>query len=133
MKKRFLFLYIAILATIALVFLLSWLPSPHLSKYGFLPGGLAYWTDAGANMNKRTAIPLIFLGIFSGIWLQITRQEWYWWIFMWVGLVIVVFIAEAGQLALPKRHFDWGDVVWGALGAFGGMAGVYGSGFVRRR
>lgn len=125
-------IYLAILATIALVFLLSWLPSPRLSKYGFLPARLAYWTDAGANMNKRTAIPLIFLGIFSGVWLQITRQEWYWWLFAWLGLVVVVFIAEAGQLVLPKRNFDWGDVAWGAIGALGGMACVYGSKLVRR-
>jgi hypothetical protein len=124
-KKRLILIYVAILATIGIVFFLSWLPNPNLGKYGFLPGRLAHWTDANSNMNLRTAVPLVLLGLFSGIWLNITRQEWYWWIATWLGLVIVVLIAEAGQLVLPKRHFDWGDVMWGALGAFGGMACVW--------
>lgn len=73
-------------------------------------------------MNLRTAIPLVFLGVFSGIWLVLKRHKWPGWIGVWATLVLVVAIAEVGQLVLPRRHFDWGDIVWGALGAGVGMA-----------
>jgi hypothetical protein len=36
------------------------------------------------------------------------------------GLVSIAFIAEAGQLGLPDRHFDWGDIAWGTAGTLAG-------------
>ncbi|GAB3904421.1 hypothetical protein GCM10028803_33840 [Larkinella knui] len=119
--------------TIGIVFGLSWLPNPHLSKYGFLPARLAYWTDADANMNVRTAVPMVFLGLFSGIWLISRKYGGYWWAGIWLALVLIILIAEVGQLALPRRHFDWGDVMWGALGALGGITAIRMAGFLVKK
>lgn len=43
------------------------------------------------------------------------------WLITWLGLVAIVTLAEAGQLLLPLRHFDWGDIGWGAVGAAVGL------------
>ncbi|MFC5412534.1 hypothetical protein ACFPMF_24630 [Larkinella bovis] len=118
-------LNLLILIFIALVFYFSWLPNPHIGTYGFLPARLAYWTDADDNMNLRTAVPLVFLGLFSGMWLVSRKYTGPQWAVTWLGLIVIVALAEIGQLALPKRHFDWGDIVWGAAGALGGMAVVW--------
>lgn len=72
-------------------------------------------------MNIRTAIPFVFLGGISAIWLIITNRTWPIWIAAWISLIAIVTIAEAGQLLLPLRHFDWGDIGWGAAGAAAGL------------
>ncbi|WP_460911817.1 VanZ family protein [Spirosoma areae] len=104
-----------------IVFYLSWLPDPALSKYGFLPDWLARWTDAEVNDKLRTGVPLLFLGFFTGFLLSLTKKGWKWWVAALVGLVSIVLIAELGQLLLPHRSFDWGDVVWGSIGSLSGL------------
>ncbi len=104
-----------------LIFLLSWLPDPGLGNYKFLPDWLARWTDAQVNDNIRTAVPLVFLGFVAGGWLALKKRPFPWWFGVWSGLVGVVLIAEIGQLFLPARNFDWGDVAWGAVGSLVGM------------
>ena len=106
---------------IAAVFYFSWLPQPRLGKSAYLPQWLTNWTDSNANMNLRTAIPFIFLGMICGLRLLLSKPVWYRWLIMWLTLVLLVLLAEAGQLILPLRHFDWGDILWGAIGAFIGM------------
>ncbi|MFN8352799.1 MAG: hypothetical protein U0Y10_00005, partial [Spirosomataceae bacterium] len=39
----------------------------------------------------------------------------------WLLLLGIVIVAELGQLMLPQRHPDWGDIGWGALGSTLGM------------
>ncbi|GAB3545425.1 VanZ family protein [Spirosoma fluminis] len=72
-------------------------------------------------MNTRTAVPFALLGILGGIALLRKSPEWYWWLIVWAFSVLIALVAELGQLILPLRHFDWGDVCWGALGAGSGM------------
>lgn len=105
----------------SLIFLLSWLPDPGLGNYKFLPDWLARWTDAQVNDNIRTAVPLLFLGYMAGCWLALKKRDFRWWLGVWFGLTAVVLIAEMGQLLLPARNFDWGDVGWGAVGALVGL------------
>ncbi|GAB3512745.1 hypothetical protein GCM10027341_53860 [Spirosoma knui] len=76
-------------------------------------------------MNIRTAVPFVLLGILSGIALVRKSPEWYWWLIVWGFTVLLALAAEVGQLILPLRHFDWGDVFWGALGAGGSMVLVW--------
>ena len=121
MRYRPALITLPLLAGTIIIFILSWLPDPVLGKYGFLPGWLAHWTDAGANDNLRTAVPFLFLGFFTGGWLLLTKKEWRWWLIALVGLVSIAFIAEAGQLTLPRRNFDWGDVAWGTMGTLSGL------------
>lgn len=115
-----------------IILYLSWLPHPNLSGYGLLPDWLARWTDADDNMNVRTAVPFVFLGLCGGAWLIRTGQVWHRWFITWLALVLVVIVAEAGQLMLPLRHFDWGDISWGAAGAWGGMALQWAGSAIRR-
>ncbi|MCX6219068.1 hypothetical protein [Spirosoma sp.] len=103
------------------VFLFSWLPQPRLELSNYLPIWVTKWADDDANMNIRTAIPFIFLGGLSAIWLVSTNRTWPMWLAAWLGLVGIVTLAEAGQLLLPLRHFDWGDIGWGAAGAAAGI------------
>lgn len=109
------------IAGIVAVLYFSWLPYPNLGKYGYLPRWLSRWTDTNANMNTRTAVPFTFLGMVSGFRLLLSKLVWYRWLTMWLILVLLVFLAEVGQLLLTLRHFDWGDIIWGAAGAFIGM------------
>ncbi|MEZ0485097.1 VanZ family protein [Fibrella aquatica] len=100
---------------------LSWLPTPNLGVYGILPRWLTRWTDSTANMNVRTAVPLGILGFLSGLWLLMSKRTCSSWLAVWLVLVAVVSIAEIGQLILPHRHFDWGDICWGSVGACIGL------------
>jgi drug/metabolite transporter (DMT)-like permease len=106
---------------VAVVFYFSWIPEPRLSLSEYMPAWLSQWTDNETNMNLRTAIPFVFLGVLVAVWLLRTNQSWYRWIAGWLLLVAVVVVAEAGQLLLPLRHFDWGDIGWGAVGAAAGL------------
>ncbi|RZM11708.1 MAG: hypothetical protein EOO88_46520 [Pedobacter sp.] len=107
---------------IIIVCFLSWLPTPNLGVYGILPRWITQWTDNTANMNTRTAIPLALLGTCCGLWLVQGKRTWANWVVMWLVLIAIVGIAELGQLMLPHRHFDWGDISWGSIGACGGLS-----------
>lgn len=107
---------------IGLVFYLSWLPHPHLGLLGIFPHWLGDWVDNQQNENIRTAVPLGLLGLLAGYWLASSSRSWLDWAIAWVALVGVVLLAELGQLRLPDRHFDWGDIGWGAVGAFVGLS-----------
>lgn len=132
--SRFL-LYGLMVTGIGLVFFFSWIPQPRLELTALLPAWLSRWADQDANMNLRTAIPLLFLGLVAGIWLVSTRRSGQSWALTWLGLVGVVALAEAGQLIQPLRHFDWGDIGWGAVGSAAGLllAGVLGRLLVTHR
>ncbi|ADB42253.1 hypothetical protein [Spirosoma linguale] len=114
-------LYSLLAIGLLVVFLFSWLPQPRLELSHYLPLWVTRWADDDANMNIRTAIPFVFLGGLSAIWLASTNRPWPMWPAAWLGLVGVVTLAEAGQLLLPLRHFDWGDIGWGAAGAAAGL------------
>jgi hypothetical protein len=114
-------LWLFLLSSASLVLFLSWLPNPIISTYGFFPKAVGQWVDADANINIRTAVPFLAMGLMAGCWLVLTRQPWQRWIGFGLGFAGIVFVAEVGQLPLPHRHFDWEDIAWGTTGAFGGM------------
>lgn len=115
-------LYLLLLLGASVVCFLSWLPSPQLSAYGFFPKEIGHWVDAYENMNLRTAVPFLLMGLLAGVWLVFTGQSWQRWVGLCLGFMGIVFVAEVGQLHLPYRHFDWGDIGWGTTGALAGMA-----------
>jgi hypothetical protein len=112
-------LAIFILAGILLVFYFSWLPSPDISIQPYLPKWLGSWTNQ--NDNLRTAVPFVFLGLTGELILFNNRSIWYRRTLVLFSLVLIVTLAELGQLFLPKRHFDLWDIFWGMAGALGGM------------
>lgn len=121
MDMRHGLLALILVGGITAIFYFSWLPKPNLERYGILPRWLSHWTDNNDNMNVRTAVPFFILGVLCGGYLIMAKKAWNNWLGVWLLLVVVVSIAEAGQLLLPFRHFDWGDIVWGAAGAFAGL------------
>ncbi|SFZ94040.1 VanZ like family protein [Flaviramulus basaltis] len=108
-----------------IMFYFSWISSPRLSLNVLVPNWIANWADKHENDNLRTAIPMIFTGVFTGIGVLSKNASKKWWFLSWFLLALFVFIAEIGQLLLPLRSFDWKDVYWGGIGSGGGLLFVY--------
>ncbi|MFD1140630.1 VanZ family protein [Larkinella insperata] len=114
-------IFILTVLGIALVFYLSWVPDPHMRFVWFLPKWIAHWADIKQNEDLRTAVPFVFLGFLVGTWLSRSQHPWSWWVLSILGLTVVAAVAEAGQLLLPRRHFSWADILWGAAGSSLGL------------
>jgi len=111
---------IALLGGIAIVFYLSWLPDPNIGYKPYFPKWLGKWTNAHGNL--RTAVPFVFLGLTGEIFqFKSQVQSWKRRITLLTILALIVSLAEAGQLFIPKRHFDTGDIMWGIAGAATGI------------
>lgn len=115
------FFWIVFLLGVVAVFYLSWVAQPKLSSLWFMPSWLGRWTDAGGNENLRTAVPFLFLGGFSGLWLSLTNKPFRHWVIGFAFLILVATIAELGQLFLSQRTCDVGDILWASAGSFTGM------------
>lgn len=114
--------YFLVLVGGALVLYLSWIPVPKMGLVWFIPHGLAHWADENRNDDIRTAVPLVPLGLLVGTQLIRQNRTWAQWLLAWVGLSILVLVAEVGQFFLAQRSFDWFDVIWGAGGALVGLS-----------
>ena len=111
---------IVLLGGIAIVFYLSWLPDPNIGYKPYFPKWLGKWTNAHGNL--RTAVPFVFLGLTGEIFQSKSQvQTWKRRIILLTILALIVSLAEAGQLFIPKRHFDPGDIMWGIVGAATGI------------
>lgn len=120
MKKTTLLLTGCALCGIAIVFYLSWLPNPDIGFQAYFPRWLGRWTNA--NVNVRTAVPFVFLGLIAEfIYTDSPRSPWKRRLFIIAILITIVSLAEIGQLFLPHRHFDLGDIGWGFAGAVSGI------------
>ncbi len=116
----------------ASVFYFSWLPRPQLGSQVPLPGPLAAWVDAAANENLRTAVPFFLLGLATGARLRLRKAGFRMWIFHGLVMVGIAAVAELGQLFIPARTCDSGDIAWAAVGAAVGLGCVLAAGHPRR-
>ena len=123
MKKDWLF-YALLLIGAGLVLYLSWVPRPQMATVWFIPGWVAHWADQNRNDTIRTAVPLVALGWLAGSWLASHRRPWQQWLLAWAALMILVTMAEVGQLFLKHRSFDLGDIGWGSAGALLGLGAI---------
>lgn len=116
-----------------LVFYLSWLPQPQLGDQVPMPGLFSAWVDAAANENLRTAVPFLVLGLLAsgGLWLK--QHAFRVWVFQWLLMVVIATVAEGGQLLIPARTCDLGDIGWAAAGAAMGLGIVGAVGHLSRR
>ncbi|MEY3896865.1 MAG: hypothetical protein RLZZ214_2386 [Verrucomicrobiota bacterium] len=110
----------------ALVFYLSWLPQPQLGGQVPMPGLFSAWVDAAANENLRTAVPFLLLGLLAGGGLWLKQDAFRVWVFQWLLMVVIAGVAEGGQLLIPARTCDLGDIGWAAAGAALGL-GIVGA------
>ncbi len=116
-------LYFCFFVFIGLILYLSWLPSPDIGDVLPFPTWLRQWTNK--NMNLRTAVPFLFLGLIAELFLTGKKAGNAGRLWALVLLVSIVSIAEIGQLWLPKRHFDWGDIGYGIAGSLLGMVSAH--------
>lgn len=114
-------IYGLIILGIALVLYLSWVPNPDLHFVRFIPNWIVQWTNEQANEDLRTAVPFVGIGLLAGSLLSRQSDNLLHWLAIWLLLIGVVTIAEVGQLWLPKRHFSWVDIEWGATGSLAGL------------
>ncbi|CAM4198170.1 VanZ family protein [Zobellia nedashkovskayae] len=120
-KTKFVFSLLFIVGLFLILFL-SWKTNPNLKESAFIPTWLSEWTDQIRNNRRRTAVPFVGLGLLIGLYLVIIKRVRFWvWFYTWGALCIIVIIAEAGQYFLPSRSPDIKDVIWGSIGAIGGL------------
>jgi hypothetical protein len=118
-KKLNIYIFFFGVVVICTVLYLSWLPNPNIGDVLPFPIWLRKWTND--KMNLRTAVPFLILGFFSELFLNGKNGGNIYRVWALILLLSIVSIAEIGQLLLPKRHFDWGDIGYGLLGSITGM------------
>jgi hypothetical protein len=119
------FIYILIILGIFSVLYFSWIDSPRLSLNRAVPKVVSDWTDRYENGNLRTGVPFFFISALLGVLLIVKNKSLAAWVIAFLSLVILVFLAELGQLLLPLRMFDWGDIAWGIIASFFGLLGLF--------
>lgn len=118
-------MYVIIIIGMMSVLYFSWIESPRLSLNGTLPKVISDWTDKQENENLRTSVPFVFISVLIGAVLIFNKKSARIWFMAFVCLVGLVFLAEIGQLFLPLRRFDWGDIAWGIIASLIGLLGMY--------
>ncbi len=113
---------------IAAIFYYSWIPDPSFNKETYLPNWLLNWSNKYYNL--RTCIPFVAVGfLLEDLAQQISSLE-----YLNKGLnflqniaisIIIVCVAEGGQILIQKRNPDLIDVFYGILGSFIGGLGYY--------
>jgi hypothetical protein len=121
--SRFVY-YFLVLIGAGLVLYLSWRTHPRMEDVWFIPGWVSAWADERRNDTLRTAVPFVALGWLVGGWLWVRGQPWRQWLWAWAALVLLVIVAEIGQIFMPERSFDLADIAWGAAGALLGLGTV---------
>jgi VanZ family protein len=114
------------------VFYISWLPLPQLGGQVVMPEFIAVWVDAAANINLRTAVPFLLLGLVAGVGLSARDARWCKWLLQGSIMVAIAAAAEIGQLWIPARTCDAGDILWAAAGAAAGLVVAWLTGKVIR-
>jgi hypothetical protein len=123
MLKNILFYALALVGA-GLVLYLSWRTHPRMEEVGFIPDWVSAWADERRNDTLRTAVPFVALGWLVGGWLWMHGRPWRQWLWAWAALVVLVIVAEIGQVFMPERSFDLADIGWGAAGALLGLGTV---------
>ncbi len=110
---------------IAAIFYYSWLPEPNFSTETYLPKWLLNWSNQYYNLS--TSIPFIAVGfLLEDLTQQMSSIEYTNRILNFIqniaNSIIIVFIAEGGQILIQKRNPDLIDVFYGILGSLiGGL------------
>lgn len=114
---------------IALILYCSWVPNPDMKRISIIPAWLSVWADAPQNKDLRTAVPFLLLGFLLPMVLRKVGLLYA------LGLaVLVLFLAEAGQLLLIRRHFTLQDIAYGLAGLLiGTFSGLRFNSLIRSR
>ena len=126
MSKKGVFLILFFV--IAAIFYYSWIPDPSFNKETYLPNWLLNWSNKYYNL--RTCIPFIVVGfLLEDIAQQMSSIEYSNKSLNFIQniaiSIIIVCVAEGGQILIQKRNPDLIDVFYGILGSFIGGLGYY--------
>lgn len=118
---------------VGLILYLSRTPDPAMVRIDWLPASVGAWADRHGTL--RTGVALVPPGGLLGLWLAVNRRAIKDWITGGSCLLTLVIVAELGQLVIPRRVFDWRDILWGGAGIICGMglAALAHFGWSRRR
>lgn len=105
------------------VLYLSWLSNPNIGSQPYFPRPVGHWINE--NWNLRTAVPFIFLAALAELNFVENKAHLYRRTVIAAGLLVLVVLAEVGQLFIANRHFDVGDILWGFWGSMVGIAVGY--------
>jgi glycopeptide antibiotics resistance protein len=124
MSKKGVFLILFFV--IALIFYYSWIPDPSFNKETYLPKWILNWSNEYYNL--RTCIPFIAVGfLLEDIAQQMSSIEYYNKSLNFIQniaiSIIIVCVAEGGQILIQKRNPDLIDVFYGILGSLIGGIG----------
>lgn len=117
--------FLILFFVIAAIFYYSWIPDPGFSKETYLPKWILNWSNEYYNL--RTCIPFIAVGfLLEDIAHQMSSVEYYNKSLNFIQniaiSIIIVCVAEGGQILIQKRNPDLIDVFYGILGSFiGGL------------
>jgi glycopeptide antibiotics resistance protein len=117
--------FLILFFVIAAIFYYSWIPDPGFSKETYLPKWILNWSNEYYNL--RTCIPFIAVGfLLEDIAHQMSSIEYYNKSLNFIQniaiSIIIVCVAEGGQILIQKRNPDLIDVFYGILGSFiGGL------------
>jgi glycopeptide antibiotics resistance protein len=117
--------FLILFFVIAAIFYYSWIPDPSFNKETYLPNWLLNWSNKYYNL--RTCIPFIAVGfLLEDIAHQMSSIEYYNKSLNFIQniaiSIIIVCVAEGGQILIQKRNPDLIDVFYGILGSFiGGL------------
>lgn len=117
--------FLILFFVIAAIFYYSWIPDPGFSKETYLPKWILNWSNEYYNL--RTCIPFIAVGfLLEDIAHQMNSIEYYNKSLNFIQniaiSIIIVCVAEGGQILIQKRNPDLIDVFYGILGSFiGGL------------
>ena len=120
--------FLILFFVIAAIFYYSWIPDPGFSKETYLPKWILNWSNEYYNL--RTCIPFIAVGfLLEDIAHQMSSIEYYNKSLNFIQniaiSIIIVCVAEGGQILIQKRNPDLIDVFYGILGSFIGGLSYY--------
>lgn len=125
-SKTNMLLVVVIMASAFLVLYLSWVSTPKLGSRFLFPEFISQRIDKLEYSASRTAVPMVFISFFTGIFLILKKIKTKWWFIAFVLMGVLVFLAELGQIFRPYRVFDVDDIKWGIVGSALGLLPMYG-------
>lgn len=97
----------------------SWLPNPNIGSASYFPRQVGVWINKYGNL--RTAIPFIFIAIIVEISIVKIDQAIRTRAIVTMFLLLLVLLAEIGQIFIADRHFDPADIIWAFVGTVAGL------------
>jgi len=125
---KYLFIASSVMMT-GIIFYFSWVPDPNIGNLVVLHDRwFSDWINEYGNL--RTAVPFFVFALFFEFLYPFNSLKSR--IILILVSLIIISIAETGQLLLPKRHFDLMDIVFALSGtALGLLIGISIKSFLR--